>query len=145
MRKFKGLTSILLVDDDEATNFLHEFVIKKTNIKVVIEKVYNVKDGLDFLGRKGKFESITSYESPQIIFLDLNMPGLDGWNFLESYKSLNEELRQNIIIVILTTSLNPDDKLKSEQIKEVKSFLNKPLTPKNVIEIVEQYFEEEKP
>lgn len=142
MRRYKTLKNILLIDDDEATNFLSEFTINKTQLQVSIEKVYNAQEGLDYLCCKGKYEYQPNCNLPQLIFLDINMPGLDGWDFLETYQQIKEEFSLNPIIIILTTSRNPDDKLKAKQYQDIKGFVHKPLTEDNVISIVKQYFEE---
>ena len=144
MKKYRGLSSILLIDDDEATNFLTEFTIRRAGLDVQIEKVYNAQDGLDFLCCEGKFVHHLNKCDPQLIFLDLNMPGIDGWDFLNDYQQLKVKHHLNPVIIILTTSLNPDDMLKSKQFKDVKGFLNKPLSKEIILSIVGQYFNGEK-
>ena len=141
MRKYKHLNSILLIDDDEATNFLNEATIEDMNLDLRIYTVYNAQDGLDFLNKTGKFDDRTSNTDPGIIFLDINMPGMSGWDFLEEYDKLEEEKKAKVTIAMLTTSLNPDDKAKAESMGAIKEFMYKPLTEEQVNELIEDNFE----
>jgi response regulator of citrate/malate metabolism len=117
----KPLEQILLVDDDEATNFFHSKVISTVapNKKVTI--ALNGEKGLRFFHHKKTI-------SPTLILLDINMPKTNGWDFLNGFQKLSDEIKENVAIVMLTTSVNPNDKLKAEKYKVVKDFLIKPLT-----------------
>jgi CheY-like chemotaxis protein len=127
----KKLNRVLLIDDDESTNFLHRIVLED-NVEVQnIEVAETVNEAFEILERAKTAES-----EPDLIFLDLNMPGMNGWDFLEKYR----DLHKGALIFILTTSANPDDKKKAEKIKEVSGFRNKPLTGEMVQEIILEYF-----
>lgn len=128
MRKVKGLDFILLVDDDEATNFLNQRVIRKLDINAEVQVVTNGREALEFLTHTGKFKSSAPVPEAGLIFLDINMPGMNGWEFLEAYKLLPEEQTRGIRVLMLTTSINPDEEKKAIDIPEVKGFIHKPLT-----------------
>jgi CheY-like chemotaxis protein len=70
------------------------------------------------------------------------MPVMDGWEFIVAFKNLAAEVKDKMIIVMLTTSFNPDDKLKADGIPEITTLRNKPLSYSAIQEIVETYFEE---
>jgi CheY-like chemotaxis protein len=127
----KKLNSILLVEDDEATNFINQMVIKKLDCANHVQVAWNGSDALDYLKQ--------SSQSPELILLDINMPGLNGWEFLEEYSKLKEEEKANIIVVMLTTSLNPDDKKRADNNPAIAGFRSKPLTPALMQEILSQY------
>lgn len=129
------LDCILLVDDDEATNFLHRRVIDREELDVQVAILHNAREALNYLYEK---------EEPErsIIFLDLNMPGMNGWDFLEHYKRLPQSRRKNIVLLILTTSLNPDDEKRAQEYPELNGFLRKPLTPEKLHRVIDQYFPE---
>ena len=130
------LKLILLVDDFEGANFLHEKVIREAGCA---EKVHIETSGdkaLQFL----RTEEKGSYPHPDIIFLDLNMPGMSGWEFLEEYKNLTREQRWGTLIVILTTSRNPDDEARARTKHPKTVFMNKPLLRKPLEEILREYF-----
>lgn len=126
----------MLVDDDEATNFLHKMVLKKSGICDEIHTALNGKEALDYVLAKGKYESRTK---PNIIFLDINMPVMDGWEFIESFKSLDDNIKKDIMIAMLTTSFNPDDRIKAEAIPEITIIRNKPLSYDAIAEIEKIY------
>lgn len=115
---------VLLIDDDNATNFLNTWIIKKLDFSrnIVVKK--DGKAALDFLTTKvdGKFPK------PHLILLDLNMPVMDGWEFLDNYENLSEEQRAKIVLVLLTTSKNYKDISKSKDYKDINGYENKPLS-----------------
>lgn len=136
----KKLSCILLIDDDQATNYIHKRVINKA---AITDKIVELESGYDAI----KYLNQTDFEAyprPDIIFLDINMPGMDGWEFLEGYEKLNPEQRGKIILVMLTTSLNPDDKNRSDTISTIDGFKNKPLTHETLQDIIDEYFADHK-
>jgi CheY-like chemotaxis protein len=130
------LNCILLIDDDEATNFIHEMVISQENVTDRIVAVESGQEALDFLTTKEN----DSYVQPDVIFLDINMPGMNGWEFLEKYNVLDENQKGNAIMIMLTTSLNPDDAIKAKSYGAIKNFLHKPLTSAMLSEVIREYF-----
>jgi CheY-like chemotaxis protein len=132
----KKLNCILLIDDDRATNFINERVIKKLDCTKRIVTVYNGAEALEFLS----IEENGNLLQPDLIFLDINMPVMDGWEFLEHYRKLHEDKKAKVVLLMLTTSLNPDDVKKANRIEEVKGFKNKPLTIEMMHEILKAYF-----
>jgi CheY-like chemotaxis protein len=121
------LNCILLVDDDEPTNFLNKMAV----------------EALDYLSCAGQpAPKNKECPSPEIIFLDINMPAMDGWEFLQKYEALPEAHKSSIIVIMLTTSFNPEDELKARKIPSVKEFRNKPLTSSLLQDILKKYFPE---
>lgn len=129
---------MLLVDDDSATNFINEIVIQETGLVRQVVKASTGVQALEFL----KIKINSKHPQPEIILLDINMPAMDGWEFMEAYRVLEEEQKAKIIVVMLTTSLNPDDEERARNIKEINDFRNKPLTAEIFIELVEKFFPE---
>lgn len=137
------LNSVLLVDDDEATNFINRRIIEKAGITDHIEVTYNGKEALDYLSCSGKYEKTgVQFPKPMLILMDINMPVMDGWEFLEAYSMLDSEKKSEKILVMLTTSFNPDDKLRAENILEISGFQSKPLDLTKVSQIMDTYFRE---
>jgi CheY-like chemotaxis protein len=128
----KKLQSILLVEDDEATNFISQMVIKKLDCAEHVHVAWNGAEALDYLKRSGN--------APDLILLDINMPAINGWEFLDEYVKLKEEEKSQVIVVMLTTSLNPDDKQRADKNPAIAGFRNKPLTPALMDEILSQFF-----
>jgi len=137
----KKLNCVLLVDDDEGTNFLNRMEIEKAGIAENIEAVYNGREALEYLTNTGKYKvNGAVFPQPVLILLDINMPVMDGWEFMEAYHKLEENQKGKIIIVMLTTSYNPDDKTRAEKISEISGFKNKPLSQIILEEIMNKYF-----
>lgn len=137
------LNCILLVDDDIATNFINKKIIQKANIIEHIQVALNGKEALDYLCNQGKFESIENrYPKPQLILLDINMPVMDGWEFMEAYQNLNIANKENIVIVMLSSSFNPADKAKAESIPEISEFRQKPMSKEALLQIIATNFPE---
>ncbi len=137
----KILNCILLIDDNEADNYFHTLAIKDASAANQIKSVTSGKEALEYL-EKGR-EDPNLFPFPDLIFLDIKMPGLNGFEFLE--KAIESKLINTgkpIIVVMLTSSLNPDDKKTAEEkfANEIKEYRNKPLTADMLKEIIEKYF-----
>jgi CheY-like chemotaxis protein len=114
---------VMVVDDNEIDLYVAEFVMKNAKFS---EEVICMKSGVDALEYLRPLISDPD-EIPQFIFLDINMPEMTGFEFLDEYKNLPENIRKKCIVMMLTTSLNEDDRLQAEQNEFVSKFLNKPL------------------
>ncbi len=136
----KKLNCVLLIDDDFATNFINKTIINKEGVAEHIQVVLNGKEALDYITNQGKFESEESFPKPQLVFLDINMPVMDGWEFIQEYQKLSPEIKENIIIVMLTSSLNPDDKSKADTFAEIADFRNKILTVEVLKNVLAKHF-----
>lgn len=108
------LSKILLVDDDPIFLTLAELAIKKESDKVEIFKAMNGEEAISFL----------KSQSVDIIFLDLNMPVMNGWEFLDALPQIENWGNQ---IYILTSSIDPSDQKKADENPLVTSMLEKPL------------------
>jgi len=133
------LKCVLLVDDDEAVNFINEMVLKRVDVAERIEIAENGMEAIRYL--EDRLEE--GAPPPELILLDINMPGLNGWEFLEKYRQLKARLQRAATIVMLTTSSNPDDRLRAARIEEVKGFISKPLTVEKMEEIVMNFLGED--
>lgn len=108
---------ILLIDDDAVTNFLNQDLIEDKIPDIPITVFYNGSEALNYI--------LENQEKEFIIFLDLNMPIMNGWEFLEAIEpQLNG---RRIEIYVLTSSINPKDRANVKKISIVRTFLEKPL------------------
>jgi CheY-like chemotaxis protein len=137
----KKLNCILLVDDNDSDNFIHKRIIEKSGIANHIEIAMNGKEALDFLVSQGKTGLPEGQnKQPDLIFLDINMPVMDGWEFLEEYHQLDDSQKGRVIFIMLTTSLNPADKTRAESMIDSGCFQFKPLTTEMINEIMLKNF-----
>lgn len=131
MSKKNGLSkyqSVLLIDDNDLDNFINQKVIESVNFAKDIYINTSGTSGLEFLRNITAVSCEGKSLFPEVIFVDINMPIMDGFQFINDMnKQFNEKLTQTKI-VILTTSLNPADKVTAEKISKDIVFLFKPLT-----------------
>ena len=152
----KQLNCILLIDDDEPTNFLNKMTLEQSGFVRHIRIAQSGQAALDYLRAAGSLPPGSDQEGrggadslsrddgsclrPDLIFLDINMPAMDGWEFLTQYRNLPKEKKADIVLIMLTTSLNPDDEKRTFSIPEVSGFENKPLNQARLKRLLEKYF-----
>lgn len=134
----KPLNLIMLIDDDEYTNFIHERAVEKSGLCEKVISFQKAQEALIYL----KEQSSNPIGVPELIFLDINMPIMNGWQFIEEYRDLPPECKAHRLLFMLTTSLNPDDEAKAKEIDEMAGFFRKPLTIESLSEIVKDYLKD---
>jgi CheY-like chemotaxis protein len=121
------LKKILLVDDDEAFNFLNRIVFTDNNVNCLMDEVMDGKAALDYLQQ--------SNACPDVILLDINMPVMDGFEFLEQFENYSKCSAVSKVF-ILTSSHREEDRQKSLANKYVKGYFDKPLNSSHVKQIL---------
>lgn len=121
---------ILCVDDDPITLMLNKKVIAKAEFCKEIDSAYNGEEALNYFDNlKNNKETGTVINLPEIIFLDLNMPIMGGWEFLESFTNSNyTSIFPKTKVVVLTSSVDQNDIEKSKNYPKVLQFFSKPIT-----------------
>lgn len=127
------LERILVLDDDESTNYLTGLYFKRSKILCDVSFLTNVDDALEFL--KSNKDSL-----PNLFFIDINLPALSGWDLLDILKKQNFFENKEVVIFILSTSIYDKDKDKAKTYPEITAYIEKPLTVEKIIEIKEKYF-----
>ena len=127
----KKYNLVLLIDDNEIDNFVAKKVIEKSGFAEKVITVQSAKNALEYLNT----ENSSKDELPDIIFLDIGMPEMDGFEFLEEYEKLNKIVVNNCKVLVLSSSLDIDDYNRANRNKLVRKFLNKPLSKKSLMEI----------
>ncbi len=123
------LKTILCVDDDPITLMLCKKVIKKAEFSEDVIFANNGQEAFElFQSIVSKKEKKEAYQLPQLVFLDLNMPVMNGWEFLDLFKdNIADEFSQTRVI-ILSSTIDPADYNKAKQYDVVSHFLSKPIT-----------------
>jgi len=132
----KPLKSLFVIDDDAMYRYIAESAIKSAGLPLQISVFPNGREAIDALER-----NIDSEENlPDLILLDLMMPIMDGWAFLNYYEQLKPRLGKQIVIYIVTTSNNTVDLDRAKQISDVTGYVIKPMTHQKFVDLVEKSF-----
>jgi len=126
---------IMLVDDSEADNYFHKLVIEESGIEVEVEDCLEAVEALRRLEMAMRGER----PLPDLIFLDINMPAVDGWEFLNRYAEIVPVDALIPVVVMLSTSMNPADRTKAESLPVVSGYCTKPLTDEGIAKIVAEH------
>jgi len=128
---------VLLIDDDNIINFINSKTIKRSSFAENIIAFDNANDALNFMHENchKKYEPGFSV----VVFLDLNMPVMDGWEFLEEVQKMEAYSPEICRIYILSSSIDPMDLEKSKEYEIVLDFISKPLTKEHLEDIAKTY------
>jgi CheY-like chemotaxis protein len=110
---------IWLIDDDNVTNMLNRYFLEEHYPNLEIKTFIYASDALNLL--------LSDEEIPNFILLDINMPGMNGWEFLEAYQQSGVNSENIPSIYMLSSSLDPEDEAKARKSDFVKGFISKPL------------------
>ena len=128
----KTIDLIMLIDDNEMDNIYHQHVLRKAGVAREIIVMESGEAALAYLQQPGA-------ALPNLIFLDINMPSMNGFEFVEAYGRL-EPVPSSMIIVMLTSSSSPEDQERARRYALIKTYLTKPLTGAAVQEVVDEFF-----
>ncbi len=131
----KQINSVLLVEDNEITNFYNKHLFIKNGFVEEVNIATNGKKALDYL-----YAMDNATSKPDLILLDLNMPVMNGFEFLDEYEKLDSNIRDGIIICVLTTSLHEEDVEKARNYHSVSEYCKKPLSSSQIQRILTQFF-----
>jgi CheY-like chemotaxis protein len=130
------LDSILFIDDDPITLMLCKMVIKKSSFSNEIATSKNGEEALQYFNTLKQIDSNEEFKKqPQLIFLDLNMPVMGGWEFLDSFSTSDYADYNKTKVIILSSTIDPEDLEKSKKYPMVIDFLSKPIS-KEMLEYV---------
>lgn len=120
--------NILLIDDDEISNLFNRIFINKLDLDIEVDVALNGAEALEIL-KERVANGDTLKPEPCLLLLDIRMPIMDGWEFLEAYDNeLNEETKSQIVIAMLTTSEDEGDMIRASNNPHIKDIIKKPLS-----------------
>lgn len=122
----------MLIDDNEIDNLINQKMVEASSIAENIYIHTGAKSAIEFLRNMQKLD-LADKVLPDVIFLDIDMPLMDGFQFLDEFEKLNSATKKKCKIIMLTSSINPQDLNRSKKYQYVKLYLNKPLTHDSLI------------
>ncbi len=127
------INCVLLVDDNETTSFINRLLLERLSISQQLLMAHDGRAALDLLQERLQ----SGQELPELILLDIKMPGMDGFEFYSAFKERPEFA--SCLTVMLTTSQNARD-LEQAKALGIPHFLTKPLTPQKITDILDSHF-----
>jgi CheY-like chemotaxis protein len=126
--------TVMLIDDNEIDNLINQKMIEAAAITKHIYTHTGAKSAIEFLRNIEKLE-VADKVLPDVIFLDIDMPLMDGFQFLDEFEKFGNLVKKKCKIVMLTSSINPQDFNKAKKYLNVKLYLNKPLSHESILEL----------
>ncbi len=145
MRKIIPLNLILLVDDDDTTNYLNHRLLSRLNAAREIKVITDGEKAFEYLSHACDQVNEQTHPCPDLILMDIKMPVMDGFEFLEMYQHADLALKNKVVILMLTSSASFYDLERLKKYDAVKKHYSKSLSETDVKEILEEYFPEHIP
>ncbi len=120
--------AVMLIDDNEIDNLINQKMIEASGLAGHIFTHSGAKSAIEFLKNVEKMSGGDQKFLPDVIFLDIDMPLMDGFQFLEEFEKLSDALKEHCKVIMLTSSINPQDLTKAKRSSHVRKYINKPLT-----------------
>ena len=133
----KKINTVCIVDDDDVYQFTVKYEIERTDLVGEIKSFSDGEQAIHFLKQAAHSPALL----PDILFLDINMPIMDGWDFLEEFAQLNPSLDKKVIIYMVSSSINQKDVDRAKKINEVTDYIIKPINREKLTSLFNQYCE----
>lgn len=130
----KKFRTVMLIDDNEIDNLINQKMIEAASVTENIYTHTGAKSAIEFLRNMEKLD-VADNVLPDVIFLDIDMPLMDGFQFLDEFEKLSNVAKKKCKIIMLTSSINPQDFNRSKKYNNVKLYLNKPLSHESIVKL----------
>ncbi|TAF73988.1 MAG: response regulator [Bacteroidetes bacterium] len=136
MSNIKKVNAVMLIDDNEIDNLINQKMIESVNMTDNIFVHSGAKSALEYLKNIEKIKVGGESFLPEFIFLDIDMPLMDGFQFVDEFEKLSDFTKNYCKVILLTSSLDPKDITKSKKNSYIVRYLNKPLTQDSLKKLV---------
>lgn len=134
------INKILCVDDDSISLTISKLLLKRTGFTNDVVTAVDGSDALDYFKDLFATSSDPLADAPSLILLDINMPVMNGWEFLEAYIPLFADKLPQTKVIILSSTVDPEDFSRAKKFPVVAQFVSKPLSVENLAELKENEF-----
>lgn len=134
------ISNIIVIDDDRISNLICEKVLRNNDFAEEIKSFTSAEQGLAYLD---DVVSKGGEDFPDAVFLDINMPEMDGWDFLEVYKKYDESLVSNCKLFMLSSSIDKEDIGKAKTYNQVLDYIIKPISTQVISKLTDDHFSEQ--
>ncbi|MEM8981911.1 MAG: response regulator [Pseudomonadota bacterium] len=125
--------NVVLIDDNDDDNFIHRRVVEEVDIDIRLRVFEQAQQALDHLGT-------TDRDPVDIVFVDISMPRMDGFEFMAAFDQLPRALRVGVVVIFLSVCANPTDIDRALKTAHARGFLNKPLSRAKLTDVFNEYF-----
>lgn len=134
-----ALNHIVLIEDNETTSFLNNRLLSRLGVARQVSSFSKAEEALDFLWGREQASPADAQAVPDLVFVDLKMPGMSGFDFLERYSQLPADTQERTVVAVLTTSMHGADTARVAQYPNVE-YLTKPLTEEKMQRLLAKRF-----
>ncbi|OOG74808.1 response regulator [Algoriphagus sp. A40] len=130
---------VFLVDDDAIVRMVASKILKSIDFNNAISAFENGQLAIMEITRRFENDELKNTAEPILILLDINMPVMDAWGFLDKFTEMDEEIKKNYFICIITSSIDSNDRALAFSYPDVKDYITKPLSGKHVIDLLSKH------
>lgn len=129
----EGKMNFIVIDDSKLDCFIAEKIILNSGKSESVNVFQQAVQALEYI------QASTTVQSTTVVFVDIQMPVMNGFEFVENFEKLPDELKKNYHIYMLSSSINENDIARVKGYPSVRHFLNKPLTNNTIQSVLEEY------
>ncbi|TXC85374.1 response regulator [Luteibaculum oceani] len=130
---YQKIPQVFIIDDDDESNFIHKIIIEESNLVGTTRVFESGPDALEALHNLDFDDS-----SPLVVFLDINMPFMDGWEFLQKLTNFSSSITEKLHIEMLSSSIFHNDREKAASNNLIKGYIVKPLSEENLKQVLKK-------
>lgn len=138
MRNFK-IREVVFIDDDDVIVFVGKRILKMAGYNGVVSHFHNGLEAIKSIEEsivQGEFDNESD---PVVVLLDINMPVMDAWDFMNVFKEFPEKIKNNFKIAIVTSSFNPADRMQASKYKDLMEYINKPISSADLLAFLRKH------
>lgn len=138
MRNFK-IGEVIFIDDDDIIVFVGRRILKMAGFGGIVSHFHNGLEAITTIEKRTTEGEFDAESNPVVVLLDINMPVMDAWDFMNVFKEFPEKIKKNFKIAIVTSSFNPTDRIKASEYKDLLEYINKPISSAGLLEFLRKH------